>query len=84
MLSDFEHFIELCHVQVAQHLASTYGAKAYDVAKIAQVTGQRWPIVGKRLVSEFPYIEAEVHQNKQVLRVKDSFSRVFFLRFCMP
>lgn len=47
-------------VQVAQHLASTYGAKAYDVAKMAQVTGQRWPIVGKRLVSEFPYIEAEV------------------------
>ncbi|XP_056884398.1 glycerol-3-phosphate dehydrogenase, mitochondrial isoform X4 [Takifugu flavidus] len=46
--------------EVAQHLASTYGAKAYDVAKIAQVTGQRWPIVGKRLVSEFPYIEAEV------------------------
>uniref|UniRef100_H3CZ45 Glycerol-3-phosphate dehydrogenase, mitochondrial n=1 Tax=Tetraodon nigroviridis TaxID=99883 RepID=H3CZ45_TETNG len=46
--------------EVAQHLASTYGAKAYDVAKMAQVTGQRWPIVGKRLVSEFPYIEAEV------------------------
>ncbi len=47
-------------LQVAQHLTSTYGGKAFDVAKIAQVTGQRWPIVGKRLVSEFPYIEAEV------------------------
>ncbi|XP_054639026.1 glycerol-3-phosphate dehydrogenase, mitochondrial isoform X2 [Dunckerocampus dactyliophorus] len=46
--------------EVAQHLASTYGGKAYDVAKMALVTGQRWPIVGKRLVSEFPYIEAEV------------------------
>ncbi|XP_013888373.1 glycerol-3-phosphate dehydrogenase, mitochondrial isoform X1 [Austrofundulus limnaeus] len=46
--------------EVAQHLASTYGGKAFDVAKMAQVTGQRWPIVGKRLVSEFPYIEAEV------------------------
>ncbi|XP_035533678.1 glycerol-3-phosphate dehydrogenase, mitochondrial [Morone saxatilis] len=46
--------------EVAQHLASTYGSKAFDVAKMAQVTGQRWPIVGKRLVSEFPYIEAEV------------------------
>ncbi|XP_037123011.1 glycerol-3-phosphate dehydrogenase, mitochondrial isoform X2 [Syngnathus acus] len=46
--------------EVAQHLASTYGGKAYDVAKLAMVTGQRWPIVGKRLVSEFPYIEAEV------------------------
>ncbi|XP_058475749.1 glycerol-3-phosphate dehydrogenase, mitochondrial isoform X1 [Solea solea] len=47
-------------VEVAQHLASTYGAKAFEVAKMAQVTGQRWPIVGKRLVSEFPYIESEV------------------------
>lgn len=46
--------------QVAQHLASTYGGKAFDVAKMAKVTGQRWPIVGKRLVSEFPYIEGEV------------------------
>lgn len=46
--------------QVAQHLASTYGGRAFDVAKMAQVTGQRWPIVGKRLVSEFPYIESEV------------------------
>uniref|UniRef100_A0A665TZT2 glycerol-3-phosphate dehydrogenase n=1 Tax=Echeneis naucrates TaxID=173247 RepID=A0A665TZT2_ECHNA len=43
--------------EVAQHLASTYGVKAFDVAKMAHVTGQRWPIVGKRLVSEFPYIE---------------------------
>lgn len=48
--------------QVAQHLASTYGGKAFDVAKMAQVTGQRWPIVGKKLVSEFPYIEAEVRR----------------------
>ncbi|KAA8579422.1 hypothetical protein FQN60_006515 [Etheostoma spectabile] len=46
--------------EVAQHLVSTYGGKAFDVAKMAQVTGQRWPIVGKRLVSEFPYIEGEV------------------------
>ncbi|XP_048835705.1 glycerol-3-phosphate dehydrogenase, mitochondrial-like isoform X1 [Brienomyrus brachyistius] len=48
-------------VEVAKHLASTYGGKAFEVAKIARVTGQRWPIVGKRLVSEFPYIESEVH-----------------------
>lgn len=32
---------------------------------MAQVTGQRWPIVGKRLVSEFPYIEAEVRGGTQ-------------------
>lgn len=47
-------------LQVAQHLANTFGDKAFEVAKVAQVTGKRWPIVGKRLVSEFPYIESEV------------------------
>lgn len=47
-------------IEVAQHLAATYGGKAFEVAKMAQVTGKRWPIVGKRLVSEFPYIESEV------------------------
>ncbi|XP_030638116.1 glycerol-3-phosphate dehydrogenase, mitochondrial [Chanos chanos] len=46
--------------EVAQHLAATYGGRAFEVAKMAQVTGKRWPIVGKRLVSEFPYIESEV------------------------
>ncbi|XP_067891400.1 glycerol-3-phosphate dehydrogenase, mitochondrial isoform X2 [Heterodontus francisci] len=46
--------------EVAQHLASTYGDQAFQVAKMAKVTGKRWPIVGKRLVAEFPYIEAEV------------------------
>nr|XP_033799884.1 glycerol-3-phosphate dehydrogenase, mitochondrial [Geotrypetes seraphini]XP_033799885.1 glycerol-3-phosphate dehydrogenase, mitochondrial [Geotrypetes seraphini]XP_033799886.1 glycerol-3-phosphate dehydrogenase, mitochondrial [Geotrypetes seraphini] len=47
-------------IEVAQHLASAYGDKAFEVARIAKVTGKRWPIVGRRLVSEFPYIEAEV------------------------
>lgn len=36
---------------------------------MALVTGQRWPIVGKRLVSEFPYIEGEV-SNKLSLTLK--------------
>ncbi|KAJ8352222.1 hypothetical protein SKAU_G00236980 [Synaphobranchus kaupii] len=47
-------------VEVAKHLASTYGGRAFEVAKMSHVTGKRWPIVGKRLVSEFPYIESEV------------------------
>ncbi|MEQ2184028.1 glycerol-3-phosphate dehydrogenase, partial [Goodea atripinnis] len=73
--------------EVAQHLASTYGAKAFDVAKMAKVTGQRWPIVGKRLVSEFPYIEAEVKLSLRqgtfwfgVLRVSETMSSLS--RFC--
>ncbi|CAH1249133.1 GPD2 [Branchiostoma lanceolatum] len=46
--------------EVAQHLAHTYGDKAFEVAKLAQMTGKRWPVVGKRLVEDFPYLEAEV------------------------
>ncbi|XP_078621863.1 glycerol-3-phosphate dehydrogenase, mitochondrial-like isoform X3 [Branchiostoma floridae x Branchiostoma japonicum] len=46
--------------EVAQHLAHTYGDKAFEVAKMAQMTGKRWPVVGKRLVEDFPYLEAEV------------------------
>lgn len=82
------HIICLIFVpQVAQHLASTYGGKAFDVAKMAQVTGQRWPIVGKRLVSEFPYIESEVTPDfinaEQVSRFKCSLTWVvFFFRCC--
>ena len=46
--------------QVAQHLASTYGDKAFKVAKMATLTGKRWPVVGRRLHEEYPYLEAEV------------------------
>ena len=48
------------YFQVAQHLASTYGDKAYKVAKMATLTGKRWPVVGRRLHEEYPYLEAEV------------------------
>uniref|UniRef100_A0A8C6S580 glycerol-3-phosphate dehydrogenase n=1 Tax=Neogobius melanostomus TaxID=47308 RepID=A0A8C6S580_9GOBI len=47
-------------VEVAQHLASTYGTRAFDVAKMAHVTGQRWPIVGKRLVSEYGLLRPQL------------------------
>ena len=30
------------------------------MAKLASLTGRRWPVVGIRLSQEFPYIEAEV------------------------
>ncbi|RUS91130.1 hypothetical protein EGW08_001155 [Elysia chlorotica] len=46
--------------QVAQHLANTYGDKAFKVAKLSNMTGKRWPVIGKRLHEEYPYIEAEV------------------------
>lgn len=47
-------------VEVAKHLSHTYGNKAPEVAKLASITGSRWPVVGKRLVEQFPYIEAEI------------------------
>ncbi|XP_072032092.1 glycerol-3-phosphate dehydrogenase, mitochondrial-like [Amphiura filiformis] len=45
---------------VAMHLSDTYGNKAVEVAQMANLTGKRWPVVGTRLVEDFPYIEAEV------------------------
>lgn len=45
---------------VAKHLAHTYGDRAFAVAKLAEITGKRWPVLGQRLHSEFPYIQAEV------------------------
>lgn len=46
--------------QVATNLANSYGDRAYAVAKLATLTGKRWPVVGNRLHPELPYIEAEV------------------------
>ena len=45
---------------VAEHLAETYGDRAFEVGRYASMTGLRWPVVGKRLNPEYPYIEAEV------------------------
>lgn len=46
--------------EVAQHLAKSYGDRAFAVAKMASLTGKRWPIIGNRLHPDFPYIDAEV------------------------
>ncbi|XP_044743412.1 glycerol-3-phosphate dehydrogenase, mitochondrial isoform X2 [Chrysoperla carnea] len=46
--------------EVAQHMAKSYGDRAFAVAKMAQLTGKRWPIIGKKVHPEFPYIDAEV------------------------
>ncbi|CAG8604424.1 6320_t:CDS:2 [Paraglomus brasilianum] len=47
--------------EVAQHLANSYGDRAWGVATLSQPTGKRWPVFGKRLSPSFPYIESEVH-----------------------
>ncbi|XP_073847461.1 glycerophosphate oxidase 1 [Musca autumnalis] len=46
--------------EVAQHLAKSYGDRAFAVAKMASLTGKRWPIIGNRIHPDFPYIDAEI------------------------
>lgn len=46
--------------QVANHLSTTYGTRAFSIAKTAEITGHRWPVTGNRLHNEFPYINEEV------------------------
>ncbi|KAL9914855.1 glycerol-3-phosphate dehydrogenase, mitochondrial-like [Glossina fuscipes] len=46
--------------EVAQHLAKLYGDRAFEVAKMASLTGKRWPIAGNRIHPDFPCIDAEV------------------------
>ena len=36
------------------------------MAKLAQLTGKRWPVVGRRLHEDYPYIEAEVGEHHRV------------------
>ncbi len=45
---------------VARHLSESYGDKAWTVASLANETGSRWPLFGRRLAPGYPYIEAEV------------------------
>ncbi|KAL8283208.1 hypothetical protein RQP46_005986 [Phenoliferia psychrophenolica] len=44
---------------VAEHLAETYGDRAWGVCSMAEATGLRWPVHGTRLDPSFPYIDAE-------------------------
>lgn len=65
--------------EVAQHLAQSYGDRAFGVAKLASLTGKRWPIIGKKVHPEFPYIDAEVYSffvklhadRKEILQKQD-------------
>jgi len=46
--------------EVARHLSHTYGDRAFNVARLASMTGSRWPVVGNRIHPCFPYIDAEI------------------------
>ncbi|VDP85410.1 unnamed protein product [Echinostoma caproni] len=58
-----EHGME---VDVARHLTGLYGDKAINIANMASLTGMRWPILGKKLHPEFPFIEAEVKKRSTI------------------
>jgi len=64
-------------MKVAEHLSKSYGDKAFKVARLAQLTGRRWPVVGRKLHDDYPYIEAEVKPyalmfNRHLRRRRDS------------
>lgn len=43
--------------EVAQHLHTTYGDRAWGICAIAEDTGKRWPLHGKRIDPLYPYID---------------------------
>ncbi|PPQ70371.1 hypothetical protein CVT25_000082 [Psilocybe cyanescens] len=45
---------------VAKHLSENYGDRAWTVCSLAEPTGESWPLHGKRLASQYPFIDAEV------------------------
>ena len=46
--------------EVANHLASAYGGRSWDVLALARPTGKRYPRFGIPLAEGYPYVEAEV------------------------
>ncbi|PFH49510.1 hypothetical protein AMATHDRAFT_147584 [Amanita thiersii Skay4041] len=46
--------------EVAKHLSDNYGDRAWTVCELAKQTGLDWPLHGKRLSSQYPFIQAEV------------------------
>lgn len=64
--------------QVAEHLAHSYGVKATQVVELAQMTGQRSPVVGKKLADGYPFIEAEIVYSARNVRNKTLSSTIEF------
>ncbi|KAJ8082348.1 mitochondrial glycerol-3-phosphate dehydrogenase [Marasmius tenuissimus] len=46
--------------EVAKHLSENYGDRAWTVCSLAEPTGAVWPVHGKRLHPQYPFIDAEV------------------------
>ncbi|KAF9459214.1 FAD dependent oxidoreductase-domain-containing protein [Collybia nuda] len=46
--------------EVARHLSDNYGDRAWTVCSLAEPTEKNWPLYGKRISSQYPFVEAEV------------------------
>ncbi|KAK7062734.1 mitochondrial glycerol-3-phosphate dehydrogenase [Paramarasmius palmivorus] len=46
---------------IAKHLSENYGDRAWTVCSLAEPTGAAWPVHGKRLHANYPFIDGEVH-----------------------
>jgi len=72
-----------CSVEVARHLAKTYGTNAHVVCEMSRATGQAWPKFGVPISGGFPYIESEVEYacREYACTVEDVLSRRTRLAF---
>ena len=66
-----------------QHLAKTYGGRAWEVLALCKPTGKQWPRYGTQLVSSYPYIEEEVRYacREYACTIEDILSRRTRLAF---
>ncbi|KAK0335777.1 mitochondrial glycerol-3-phosphate dehydrogenase [Friedmanniomyces endolithicus] len=46
--------------EVAKHLTTSYGDRAWKVAALCEPTEQRYPVRGKRISALYPYVDGEV------------------------
>ena len=69
--------------EVANHLASAYGGRSWDVLALAKPTGKRYPRFGIPLAEGYPYVEAEVRYacREHAVTIEDILSRRTRLAF---
>ena len=69
--------------EVANHLASAYGGRSWDVLALARPTGKRYPRFGIPLAEGYPYVEAEVRYacREHAVTIEDILSRRTRLAF---
>lgn len=45
---------------VAKHLTGSYGDRAWTVAALCEATNERWPVRGKRIAPQYPFVDGEI------------------------